>query len=105
MLIGSGVRWTSSFEPEDGCAEPMSDPLVQFLKALREEHGQTQSQVAGCVGLAAGSYRHIERGRRPLPDFRHGLVEWVKRFLACVQGTPEEGQQGLELMTREFTAQ
>ncbi len=83
----------------------MADALVVFLKALREDHDKTPVEVAVCMSYAYDYYRRLESGRRNLPDYRHGLVQWVRRFLRCVEATPEEEQHGLELMAREFTVQ
>lgn len=45
--------------------------------------------------------RHIEKGRRPLPRLEQGLAQWVHRFLLCVQATPEERRDVVELMSRQ----
>lgn len=77
----------------------MREPLVVLLKNIRTAHKCSQAAVADCMGIATDAYRHIERGRRPLPDFRHHLVAWVRDFEECVQASIEERKQLLTLLT------
>ena len=83
----------------------MSDPLVRHLKRVREAHHMSQSQVEECMKLAHGSYRHIERGRRPLPDFRQGLVTWMREFQSCVEASDAEREQILLELSRSILEQ
>ena len=78
----------------------MQDPLLDLMKAIREQHKLTQGEVATCMGISKGTYRHIEKGRRPLPDIRRGLVSWIRRFEECVQATRDEREKILELLSR-----
>lgn len=83
----------------------MSDPLVDILKRVREVHEVSQAWIEECMGLAEGTYRHIERGRRPLPDFRNGLVDWVRGFQDCVEASVEERQEIHSEMSRVMVEQ
>jgi len=74
--------------------------LVHLLRRVREAHGLSQADVEVCMGLAPDTYRHIERGRRLLPDLWHGLVEWVRQFEACVGATTDERKAILEALSR-----
>lgn len=74
----------------------MSDQLVRRLKLVRKSHGVSQAQLEECMHLPQGTYRHIERGRRPLPDFRQNLVPWVQSFENCVGASTEERKAILE---------
>jgi transcriptional regulator with XRE-family HTH domain len=78
----------------------MSDPLVRLLKRVRKAHKATQAYVEECMNLPQDTYRHIERGRRALPDLRHDLVDWVQRFENCVDASKEERQEILEELSR-----
>jgi transcriptional regulator with XRE-family HTH domain len=76
------------------------DPLLDLMQVIREQHNLTQGDVAKCMGISNGTYRHIEKGRRPLPDIRRGLVSWIRRFEECVQATRDERETILELLSR-----
>lgn len=78
----------------------MSDPLLALMKKLRRKYGRSQAQLAACMGIAEDTYRHIEKGRRPLPDIRHGFVDWIKTFLHCVGASKAEERELIELATR-----
>jgi transcriptional regulator with XRE-family HTH domain len=79
----------------------MSDPLVALIKAIREAHGMTQLQVSMEMHIAEDTYRHIEKGRRPLPDFRNGALKaWIRSFLDAVNATPKERQYTKEFVSR-----
>lgn len=78
----------------------MNDPLIDLLKRVRKAHGMSQSYVELRMGLPHGTYRHIERGRRPLPDIRHGLVDWIRSFEIAVGATPEERKEILVELSR-----
>jgi transcriptional regulator with XRE-family HTH domain len=80
----------------------MADPLVSLLKRIREAHGNSQVEIEACMGLPPDTYRHIERGRRPLPDYRHNLVDWILRFLDCVKATREEHDTIVKVMSDEI---
>jgi hypothetical protein len=79
----------------------MSDPLLTLIKSIREEHKRTQIQVAVCMHIAEDTYRHIEKGRRPLP-IRRGFGRWIRSFLNCVGATPDEQSRLKELAWRLF---
>lgn len=83
----------------------MSDPLVRLLKQVRRDHRQSQGNVEECMELPEGTYRHIERGRRSLPDFRNGLVSWIQRFENCVDASTEERRQILDVLSRAILKQ
>lgn len=70
----------------------MQDPLVRVLEQVRTAHQLSQASIEDCMNLPQGAYRHIARGRRPLPDYRHGLTSWVRDFEDCVDATVEERQ-------------
>ncbi len=78
----------------------MRDPLLGIMQAIREAHGVTQGQIEERMGLARGTYRHIEKGRRPLPDARSGLVKWIQGFCNCVGATPEEREYLIRELSR-----
>ena len=79
----------------------MDDPLPALMKTIREAHHMSQLQVAVCMGIAEDTYRHIEKGRRPLPDIRHGeFTRWMASFLDCVNATDEERAHVSELVSR-----
>jgi transcriptional regulator with XRE-family HTH domain len=79
----------------------MSDPLLALMKAIREAHGMSQLQVAMAMGIAEDTYRHIEKGRRPLPDIRQGeFTRWMRMFLDAVRATDEERAHLTELAAR-----
>jgi DNA-binding XRE family transcriptional regulator len=79
----------------------MDDPLLALMKAIREAHGMSQVQVALGMGIAEDTYRHIEKGRRPLPDIRQGeFARWMASFLDCVRATDEEWAHLSELASR-----
>lgn len=84
----------------------MSDPLLRLLKQVREAHQVSQERVDECMDKPAGTYRHIEVGRRRLPDVfgdrdgRDDLVSWVFKFEDCVNATLEERRKVLETLSR-----
>jgi transcriptional regulator with XRE-family HTH domain len=78
------------------------EPLVVLLKRVRTAHKFSQAAAAGCMGITTDAYRHIERGRRPLPDFRHHLAAWVRRFEECVHASAEERRQILTLLADQI---
>jgi transcriptional regulator with XRE-family HTH domain len=79
----------------------MGDPLPALIKTIRKAHSMSQLQVAECMGIAEDTYRHIEKGRRPLPDIRQGeFARWMRSFLDCVGATDEERAHLLELAAR-----
>jgi hypothetical protein len=79
--------------------------LVEFMKALRERRGMSIGDVERCMKIPTDTYRHIERRRRPLPDFQHGLIEFVRGYLQCVDATPEEDEVALKLASDAFVLQ
>lgn len=79
----------------------MDDPLLALMKTIRESHRMSQIQVAACMSIAEDTYRHIEKGRRPLPDIRTGeFARWMASFLDCVSATDEERTHLSELASR-----
>jgi transcriptional regulator with XRE-family HTH domain len=80
----------------------MDDPLLKLMKSLRTSHQRTQIQIAACMHIAEDTYRHIEKGRRPLPGYRRGFGRWIRSFLDCVGATPEEERRLKELAWRTF---
>ena len=80
----------------------MADPLVPLLRKVRVAHGKSQAQVEECMGLPPDTYRHIEKGRRPLPDYRHDLVDWILKFLDCTDATREEREEIVKVLSDEI---
>jgi transcriptional regulator with XRE-family HTH domain len=79
----------------------MGDPLLALIKTIREAHGMSQLQVAAAMGIAEDTYRHIEKGRRPLPDIRQGeFARWMRAFLDAVGASDEERAHLAELAAR-----
>jgi transcriptional regulator with XRE-family HTH domain len=79
----------------------MGDPLLALMKRIREAHGMSQVQVAACMSIAEDTYRHIEKGRRLLPNIRQGaLGRWMRSFLNCVNATLDERRRLRELAAR-----
>jgi transcriptional regulator with XRE-family HTH domain len=79
----------------------MDDPLLALMKTIREAHGMSQLQVAVGMHIAEDTYRHIEKGRRPLPDIRQGeFARWMASFLDSVEATDEERAHLSELASR-----
>jgi transcriptional regulator with XRE-family HTH domain len=83
----------------------VSEPLIGLLKRVRLAHHLSQESLEECMGLPHGTYRHLERGRRDLPDMRHGLVAWVQMFEACVEATTEERVTILHVLSRSILGQ
>lgn len=75
----------------------MTDELVEYLKKVREAHGISQETLAKRMGILGDTLRHIEKGRRPLPDYRNGFVEFVRLYLAGCGATPSEQSRAVEL--------
>jgi DNA-binding XRE family transcriptional regulator len=80
----------------------MRDPLLALMKTIREAHNRSQLDVAVCMGIAEDTYRHIEKGRRPLPHIQRGFGHWIRSFLICVGATPDEKARLKELAWRLF---
>ncbi len=78
----------------------MSDPLLRLLRKVRENHRISQDKIARCLSVTKDTYRHMEKGRRPLPDFRDGLTTWIKRFEDCVGASEQERIQIFRLLER-----
>ncbi len=71
------------------------------MRTIREARGMSQLEVAVCMGIAEDTYRHIEKGRRPLPDIRQGeFARWMAAFLHCVRATDDEREHVSELASR-----
>jgi DNA-binding XRE family transcriptional regulator len=80
----------------------MDDPILKLMKAIREAHKRTQIQIAACMSINEDTYRHMEKGTRPLPDIRRGFSHWIRRFLECADATPKERLRMKELASRLF---
>ena len=80
----------------------MDDPILALMQTIRREHGRTQIQIATCMAIDEDTYRHIEKGRRPLPDIRRGFSRWIRAFLDCAGATPNERVDMTELASRVF---
>jgi DNA-binding XRE family transcriptional regulator len=80
----------------------MDDPILALMKRIRESHHMSQVQLAACMGIAEDTYRHVEKGRRPLPGIRHGFGRWIRSFLDCVRATEDEQTDLKELAWRLF---
>ena len=80
----------------------MDTELVRRLVSIRKEHRVSQMTLASRMGIRHDTLRHIEKGRRPLPDFMHGRIDWVRRYLKFVAATPEEEKEVLALTSHEF---
>lgn len=83
----------------------MLDPLVTLLKEIRQSHKVSQRSLEACMDLPEDTYRHIETGRRRLPDFRNNLVGWVQNFANCVHANADERRRILDLVSREVIEQ
>ena len=83
----------------------MLDPLVALLKEIRRSHKVSQRNLEACMELPEDTYRHIETGRRRLPDYRNNLVEWVQKFANCINANADERQRILDLMSTEVIEQ
>ena len=83
----------------------MADQLLKRLTAIRRAHGSSQLVVATCMGIHPDSLRHIESGLRPIPDFQHGRITWIRRFLKCAEATTEEEREALLLASDSFLRQ
>jgi DNA-binding XRE family transcriptional regulator len=80
----------------------MDDPILKLMKAIREAHKRTQIQIAACMNINEDTYRHMEKGTRPLPDIRRGFSRWIREFLECADATPKERLHMKELASRLF---
>lgn len=78
----------------------MNDPLVVLLKRVRERHGLSQAYVEEKMNLPHGTYRHIEHGRRQLPDIRGGLAQWIEDFENAVGASKAERVEILNELAR-----
>jgi DNA-binding XRE family transcriptional regulator len=83
----------------------MRDPIIQLIREVRVAHEKSQQDIADCMGMAKDHYRHIEAGRRSLPDLQHGLTVWIRSFEDCAQATPEERRRIYAILTREIIIQ
>jgi hypothetical protein len=83
----------------------MPDPLVVLLIGIRKAHGLSQKAVEVGMHLPEGTIRHIEIGRRKLPDFQNGLIVWIRNFQACVHASELERKQILDLLSKEILKQ
>src|SRR5262249_31577672 len=54
------------------------DRLVRLMREIREAHGISQQEIANRMEMARDHYRHIEAGRRPVPDLQRGLTLWIQ---------------------------
>ena len=83
----------------------MRDPLVQAIREIREAHKNSQQEVADCIGTAKDHYRHIEAGRRPLPDLQDGLTLWLRTFEDCLRATPGERKRIYDILWQRVVEQ
>jgi hypothetical protein len=83
----------------------VSEPLMGILKRIRVAHGMSQSALEECMDLPHDTYRHVENGRRALPDMKHGLGAWVQAFEACVGPTTEEHETIVHVLSRSILDQ
>lgn len=83
----------------------MPDPLVVLLVGIRKAHGLSQKALEEGMKLPEGTIRHIEIGRRRLPDFRQGLIAWIRNFQVCVNASERERKQILDLLSKEILKQ
>lgn len=100
---------SSSTLTQEGESTVGDDPgerrLMRRLRALREARGLSQDKTAECMHMHPDSYRRIESGRHHLPDFRHGLIDWIRRFLECVGTSTDEQEEILALTAQVFVEQ
>jgi transcriptional regulator with XRE-family HTH domain len=85
-----------------GKEKSLDEQLTERLKAIRNRSGRSRREVAKCMEIGIDTLRLYENANRPLPDFLHGLIAWVKKFLECVDATPDEQQEVLILASRLF---
>ena len=83
----------------------MSEPLMRFLKQVRVTHGMSQAALERCMDLPHGTYRHVEKGRRPMPVLENRLAEWVHTFEDCVGATTEERMTIANMLSRSILDQ
>lgn len=83
----------------------MTDPLMRLMREIREAHGISQRGVADCMSVAKDHYRHIEAGRRPLPDLQDGLTLWLRAFEDCVHATPGERKRIYDILWQRVVDQ
>jgi transcriptional regulator with XRE-family HTH domain len=83
----------------------MRDPIIQVIREVREANHKSQQDIADCMGVAKDHFRHIEAGRRPLPDLQHGLTLWVRSFEECAQASAEERQRIYDILWRQVVEQ
>ncbi len=85
----------------------LAEDLVRKLVKLRNKYGRSQEYVAFKMGIFPDTLRHIEKGRRPMPDFAHGRVEWIHAYLVAVGASEEEQEEVIkniaDLLAGEFT--
>jgi transcriptional regulator with XRE-family HTH domain len=83
----------------------MLDPLVGLLKEIRLAHNVSQKKLEACMHVPEGTYRHIESGRRKLPDYRDDLARWILMFENCVDASPDERRRILDEMSHKIIEQ
>lgn len=83
----------------------MQDPIVRVLEQVRNAHQRSLSSVEECMQLPQGTYRHISRGRRSLPDFQNDLVLWIQTFENCVDASVEERKLILKYLSAAIVQQ
>lgn len=83
----------------------VEDPVVRVLEQVRNAHKRSLASIEECMQLPQGTYRHISRGRRPLPDFQGDLVLWIQTFENCVDASVDERKLILKCLSATIMEQ
>lgn len=73
-----------------------TDRLLRVLRQVREKCHVSQEQIDAHMQKSIGTYRHIEAGRRSLPnpleesDEESALAIWLNDFIKCVKPSEED---------------
>ncbi len=79
----------------------MASDLVNLLKTIRDRSGLSQKALAGCMGIGEDTYRHVEKGKRPIPGSLAQRVEWLRNFARCAGASREESAALAKLAAKE----